>query len=193
MQPKARIKLTLACDKACPYCINHDKAYRKRWKTLRDVGETSVQWYHYRTIIISGGEPTLDLRLRSVCRGLRIFAGDGPMIYLQTNGSGLTKQLVTDPDVDYSIDGIGLSIHDVEEFRHKLPRWLDIVKVKPIRLYLMHQDYPKVGEVLDNARIPREMFQWRVWEEGCLDHSEDVFLMDDWENNIRPSTKNEEV
>lgn len=181
---RARLKLTLACDKACKYCINKDQDYQNRWVQIEDIQE--VKWSDFRTIIISGGEPTMDLRLRSVCRGLRIFAGEKPMIYLQTNGSGLTKQLIMDPDVDHSIDGIGLSVHNLAEFQHMLPRWLDIVKVKPIRLYFeegtMEDD---VHEVLGFSGA-EYLFQYRPWKAGCLDHSEQVFLLHNWEHHIRP-------
>jgi len=185
MKPRARLKLTLACDKACRYCINHDEAYRKRWVTIDDV--STVDWTRYRTIVVSGGEPTLDMNLRSTLRSLRILAGDRPTIYLQTNGANLTKQLVMDPEVNHSIDGIGLSVHDYDEFRHLLPRWLDIAKVKPIRLYVSSEMVSELDLILRVRGIPTDLFQRRVWSDGVTDQSEDVYLMQNWEKNVRPT------
>jgi molybdenum cofactor biosynthesis enzyme MoaA len=129
-KPKARLKITLACDKACAYCINKDQDYRERWKVIQSMCQKGqVDWRGFRTIIISGGEPTMDASLVQVAQTLRIVSDGLVPIYLQTNGRLLTKSLVSRMDDD--IDGIGLSVHDIPEFRHMLTRWLDIVKIKP--------------------------------------------------------------
>jgi len=170
------VKITLACDRACPYCINKCRDYRLRWNRIISVEGSN--WKAFRTIIISGGEPTTDMRLRDIARGLRIFTDGLVPIYLQTNGWGLTKALVK--DLDESIDGIGLSIHDLDEFRHMLPRWEDIARIKPVRLYVQDTMYDKALAIAD-PHAKEQWFKWRVWTDGEFDPDEQIFLLKGWQ------------
>ena len=179
-KPKARIKITLDCDRQCKYCINHSAAYRSKWQEIESVFDTD--WSGYRTIIISGGEPTTDMRLKYIVKSLRDVTDGLIPIYLQTNGWGLTKELVR--EIDGDIDGIGLSIHDVAEFGHMLTRWSDIVRIKPIRLYVqdvLHQSAMTVSGSME------PMFTWRVWKDGDFDSNEEIFLLTGWQT--RPILK----
>lgn len=179
MQPKARLKITLACDRNCPYCINKCKEYRQRWQEI--TGLDQVKWNRYRSVIISGGEPTTDMRLRDITRCLRLTS-PGTMIYLQTNGWNLTKALVK--ELDDSIDGIGLSIHDKDEFRHMAPRWIDISTVKPVKLYIGKKFYD--DNLFDIAKLTcGGNFTVRVWKEGESDPAEEIFLLKGWQTNPR--------
>ena len=170
-KPKARVKITLKCNKSCEYCINKCPEYRDRWHVITTI--TAVRWEKYRSIILSGGEPTLYTGLRDVARSLRIFTDGLVPIYLQTNGAKLTKKLVKDMDDD--IDGIGLSIHDIGEFRHMLPRWLDILGVKPIRLYVEDSYFNNHSSFLID--VERMGFSFRKWHAGESDPTEEIYLL----------------
>jgi len=168
---KARLKVTLACNKKCPYCINKSKEYRSKWNTITTISE--VDWTNYRSIIISGGEPTMHCGLKCVLQLVR-KATRSP-IYLQTNGVDLTKELVS--SIDTCIDGIGLSIHDIVEFKHFYTRYLDILRIKPIKLYIEDKLYYDANE--DRAEFDHFVhkdFTWRVWKAGEFDSQEDIFL-----------------
>lgn len=173
MKPKARLKITLKCTRSCPYCINGCGEYRARWKKVGDIME--VEWVDYRSIVISGGEPTMDIRLRDIARGLRIFTDGCVPIYLQTNGARLFKNLVKDMDGD--IDGIGLSVHDWGEFDRMLTRWRDILRVKPVRLYVEGGMYDRHQLELDE--LEKGGFGLRVWRDGESDPDEHIFLLGD--------------
>ena len=170
MKAKARLKITLACNRDCPYCINKCAEYRERWQ---DVSMDDVKWGTFRSVVISGGEPTMDIRLRSIARHIRIYTDGRMLVYLQTNGYKLTKNLVRDMDDD--IDGIGLSVHNFDEFLHMRARWEDILRIKPVRLY--------VEEIMFADRKPAFMemvgkgFGIRVWKAGESDPDEVVFLL----------------
>lgn len=172
-KPKARVKLTLKCNRVCPYCINKCKEYRARWKVIWDPS-AGVDWHQYRSIVISGGEPTMSIGLRDLCRCLAIYTDGQVPVYLQTNGFRLTKHLVK--DIDNEIDGIGLSVHDLDWFKHMLTRWRDILRVKPIRLYVEkdfhHAHRGFFGQLQD------EGFTLRTWAEGESDPTEVIYLMD---------------
>lgn len=176
-RPKCRLKITLACDRACEYCINKDKAYRGRWQKIDNVEK--IPWKNYRTFIISGGEPTLDVGLESTLRTIRIYTDGLVPVYLQTNGRRLTKALVR--RLDENIDGIGLSIHDLDEFRHMLTRWGDIATIKPIRLYVQDTISAAAGSFVHGAGLS-DRFSWNVWHAGCADHTEDIYLLDGWKD-----------
>ena len=93
MKKKCRIKITLKCNKRCGYCINKNKAYRRKWKKARSWSD--IPYGDYRSIVISGGEPTLVAQdVVSLASCIRAHT-DAP-IYLQTNGKNLTKRLVRD-------------------------------------------------------------------------------------------------
>lgn len=173
-KPKARIKITLACDRACEYCINKCPEYRDRWVKISDTSQ--VKWSDFRTIIISGGEPTTDMRLRRIARDLRIFSNGTVPIYLQTNGWMLTKSLVKEMDDD--IDGIGVSIHSIREFSHMIVRLADISRIKPIRLYVQDSKY---HEAMDAVQQYGHRFSWRVWMDGEFDRTEKIFLLTGWQ------------
>ena len=167
---KARIKITLRCDKSCPYCINKDAEYRKKWKEIDRPDE--VQWSQYRSIIISGGEPTLYWdRLRTVAYGLRSITTCP--IYLQTNGAHLTKNLIR--RIDDHIDGIGYSVHSPEEFLHMKTRLKDINLIKPVRLYI-NKDMHFESHILRNDP-DLKYFAIRLWTEGEFDKDEHIFLL----------------
>lgn len=171
-KPKARFKITLRCDRACSYCINQCEEYRKRWKTISSP--ENVKWGNYRSVIISGGEPTLYFSVVSLVRKVRVIAGDQTLIYFQTNGVGLTKTMVK--SFDDNIDGIGLSIHDLDEFRHMVTRWRDISKIKPIRLYVERSMYFENKEEIEGM-IRGCDFHFRVWQDGESDPDEEIFLL----------------
>ena len=54
---KARLKVTLKCNKTCEYCINKSQEYRSKWTKISMVNE--VMWKQYRSVVISGGEPLM--------------------------------------------------------------------------------------------------------------------------------------
>lgn len=175
MKPKARVKITLACNKNCKYCINKNKDYRDKWQEIKSVYE--ITWSNYRSVVVSGGEPTMSMDLINILRGIRIST-KAP-IYLQTNGTLLTKQLVK--EIDNLIDGIGLSIHELHEFDHLYNRFLDILKIKPIRLYIEEE---KFDEFLI-AKWEKDGFKIREWFDGEFDGNEKIFILKEKENDIR--------
>ena len=179
MKPKARIKVTLSCNKRCPYCINKDEQYRKKWIPIKDI--YSVNWSDFRSVVISGGEPTLYKRyhdqsegLISIVRLLRKYILPDTTIYLQTNGYLLTKSLVK--SIDDFIDGIGLSIHDLEEFDHLYPRFQDILRIKPIRLYVNENMVSEDSDMVKKWK--QDGFGIRIWREGEFDESERIFVLE---------------
>jgi len=169
---KARLKITLACNKKCTYCINKSEEYNIKWKRISSLNQ--VNWDKYRSIIISGGEPTIFKDLIPILDSLRSVTKSP--IYLQTNGFGLTKKLVRAVD-DY-IDGIGLSIHDIGEFKHYYTRYLDILKIKPIRLYVEKEMFDHNQPAIGYAALHKD-FSFRVWSEGEFDSEEDIYLLID--------------
>ena len=170
---KYRVKVTQRCDRNCDYCINKSEEYRKKWIAVQSIYEINFDFA--RSIIISGGEPTvLKHKLVAICKAIRESNQDAPM-YLQTNGACLTKELVK--ELDNYIDGIGLSIHSWEEFEHKFTRYIDILRIKPIRLYVSRDKY---GEILGSPNYEQIMdfpFTWRIWDENEFDKDEKIFVL----------------
>lgn len=169
MKPKARLKITLDCNKACSFCINNNQQYRDSWTRIDSIFR--VDWTQFRSIVISGGEPTIVeiSHLLSIVRGLRA-SSEGACIYLQTNGLGLTKDLVRRLD-DY-IDGVGYSVHSIEEFKHMLTRLRDILKIKPIKLYVQLELFQK-----HTHTFPQEGFTYKLWELDEFDSNEQIFVL----------------
>ena len=172
MKPKARIKITLNCNKSCPYCINNNEQYRKKWTSIKNI--YSVNWHDFRSIIVSGGEPTLYSDLTCFVSLLRKLTLPDTTIYLQTNGYFLTKDLVK--SIDDSIDGIGLSIHDLEEFNHLYSRFQDILRIKPIRLYINEKMVREDSDLVKKWR--QNGFGIRIWREDEFDELEHIFILE---------------
>ena len=172
---KARLKITLECNRSCPYCINKSKEYRDKWITINSIH--TPDWTKYSSIVVSGGEPTIlhINELHTILYALRrTTANKNTPIYLQTNGDLLTKSIVK--ELDNYIDGIGLSIHNLDEFRRLKTRFEDILRIKPIQLYVQdtmlsdHGDYfPSLFDKYD--------FNLRVWKDGEFDKDEDIFIL----------------
>lgn len=169
MKPKARLKVTLDCNKTCSFCINNNQEYRDSWKRIEHLGK--VDWKKFRSIIISGGEPTIlgITSLQQYLRYLRLSAGAEPCIYLQTNGLYLTKQLVH--ELDLYIDGVGYSVHSFAEFEHKLTRLRDINRIKPVRLYVNSEFYHK-----NRGSFPVD-FTYKLWTKDEFDPEEEIFVL----------------
>ena len=166
---KARLKVTLKCNKTCEYCINKSQEYRSKWTKISMVNE--VMWGQYRSVVISGGEPLMHDNLDNILYLVR-SSTDAP-IYLQTNGMLLTKPFVK--QIDNYIDGIGLSIHDVDEFKHLYTRFKDILRIKPIQLYIQdtiaHQYRFTVEDWVSDG------FAIRTWSDGEFDETEEIFIL----------------
>jgi len=173
MKPKARLKITLRCNKNCSYCINNVPEYKKRWVEIVSVDQ--VDWNNYRTIIVSGGEPLLHDNLVEILKKLRHITHVSIPIYLQTNGTLLTKELVKSID-DY-IDGIGYSVHNPNEFMHLKSRVTDIARIKPIRLYVNNITYMSDSSGFSNLDFPRFYFDLKLWNEGESDETEHIYLL----------------
>ena len=177
---KARLKITLKCNRFCPYCINKNKAYKDKWTPISNIND--VKWSIFSSLIVSGGEPTLlpPKDLINILSCLRSLT-QRP-IYLQTNGDLLTKSLVK--EIDNYIDGIGLSIHNLKEFKSLKTRFEDILKIKPIQLYIQDTMFfdntTYLGKVMDKG------FSFRIWKEGEFDTTEQIFVLNNKECiNIR--------
>ena len=178
---KYRVKVTQRCDRNCAYCINKSEEYRKKWIAVQSIYEINFDFA--RSIIVSGGEPTvLKHKLVAICKAIRELNKDAPM-YLQTNGAYLTKELVK--ELDNYIDGIGLSIHNWDEFQHKFTRYIDILRVKPIRLYVSKKMYHPFHPQCPNLNLNESMlndinkfpFTWRIWTEDEFDKDEKIFVL----------------
>ena len=176
MKPKARVKVTLSCNRKCSYCINKDEQYRKKWTSIHfpSVYSNKVNWHDFRSIIVSGGEPTLYSGLTYFVSLLRKLTLPDTMIYLQTNGYFLTKNMAK--EIDDFIDGIGLSIHDLEEFNHLYSRFQDILRIKPIRLYINENMASEDSDLVKKWR--QDNFGIRIWREGEFDESEHIFVLE---------------
>jgi len=112
--------------------------------------------------------------LISIVRLLRKYILPDTTIYLQTNGYLLTKSLVK--SIDDFIDGIGLSIHDLEEFDHLYPRFQDILRIKPIRLYVNENMVSEDSDMVKKWK--QDGFGIRIWREGEFDESERIFVLE---------------
>jgi hypothetical protein len=179
IKPKCRIKCILSCNLNCEYCINKSEEYRKKWKYIEvsvadDLDQISFK--KYRSIVISGGEPLLfgdnNWELQGLLSRIRGKSLINTPIYLQTNGTLLTKEFVK--NVDNYIDGIGISIHDWVTFLRLKTRFIDISKIKPIKLYIQDNtdNRRKYGayELCHN-------FSVRWWEDGKFDENEEIFVI----------------
>jgi pyruvate formate-lyase activating enzyme-like uncharacterized protein len=170
MKPKCRIKVTLKCNLSCPYCINGVEEYRKNWRDIKSLSE--INFNDYRTVIVSGGEPLVSKDIFTILGATRgYFKG---MIYLQTNGTLLTKSFVK--DIDDFVDGIGLSIHSWFTFRHMFPRYMDILKIKPIRLYIQSL-YSNSKIARDEYRFEDKGFTIKWWSDGDFDSTEHIYVL----------------
>ena len=169
-KPKCRLKITNKCNLNCRYCINKSKEYVSKWIFINSIDE--IDFSRFRSIIISGGEPTMlsENFLLYTLECIRKKAALETPIYLQTNGILLTKDFVKKADM--LIDGIGLSIHDFDMFLHLLPRYLDINRIKPIRLYI--QTLIKNNNFVYVNGLD-EKFNIRWWNDGEFDSSENIF------------------
>ena len=170
---KARLKITLDCNRNCPYCINKVEPYKDKWMSIKNLNE--VNWSHFSSVIVSGGEPLLvpEEDLIRILQHLRLItcAHISP-IYLQTNGDFLTKSLVK--QIDNDIDGIGISIHNLNQFKHLRTRFEDISQIKPIQLYV--QDI-MFNESIDFFTTLYKKFSIRVWTEGQYDKNEIIYIL----------------
>ena len=170
-KPKCRIKVTLKCNRNCGYCINKNEEYQR--KLLPCTGLQSIDFSLYRTVIISGGEPTylgpgiLGLYAKTIRENTPLNVP----IYLQTNGFALHKKLVKQID-DY-IDGIGLSIHDFKEFDILRTRYKDILRIKPIRLYIQEG---RIDPIIVRG-LPKDGFTTRIWRDGEFDKTEEIYVL----------------
>jgi molybdenum cofactor biosynthesis enzyme MoaA len=167
MKPKARLKVTLECNKKCSYCINKNKDYRDKWTKIDSVYD--VKWQKYRSIVISGGEPLMN---NSLCNILCVLRTLTPIpIYLQTNGILLRKSFIK--TLDDCIDGIGISVHNLKQFQHLYTRFKDILTVKPIKLYV-EKDTVEYGYT---SRWIHDGFTVREWTDGEFDKTEEIFVL----------------
>lgn len=168
---KARIKLTLKCNRACPYCINKCPDYREKWVKIENVN--NLQWETFSSIVVSGGEPLLKPDLYFWLKGIRIRAV-APLIpiYLQTNGDLLSKEIVK--EIDNFIDGIGISVHDLQHFKHLQTRFEDIARIKPIQLYVQDTMYATNKDFFTSLY---GKFSVRVWKEGEFDKNEVIYVL----------------
>ena len=166
---KIRLKITLDCNKKCYYCINNNLEYKKKWIEVDNTKD--IDYHNATSIIISGGEPIMYVGLEKLLRRIRVYT-EIP-IYLQTNGILLTKYFVK--KVDNYIDGIGISIHNAKEFLRYLTRYKDILKIKPIQLYIQDKKYIK--DIIDWKRLEREGFTLRVWKKNEFDKNEKIYLL----------------
>jgi hypothetical protein len=177
---KCRIKVTLACNLKCEYCINKLEEYSKKWIPLQDfngkifnLDGKEVDLKKYRTIIVSGGEPLLYPKLVAILCCLRRKAAKDTPIYLQTNGIFLTKNFVK--MVDGYIDGIGISVHSWNTFIHLRTRYVDIMKIKPIRLYIQNTETNKM--IYDEMKLNWCFPDVRWWDDGKFDENEEIFVI----------------
>jgi len=181
-KPKCRIKVTLACNLKCEYCINKSEEYSKKWKHLQDfngkifhLDGQEVDFKKYRTVIVSGGEPLLYPKLVALLSCLRRKTTKDTPIYLQTNGIFLTKNFVK--MVDGYIDGIGISLHNWDTFMHLKTRYVDILKIKPIKLYI--QDTPENQKLYESNKLYCDFIDIKWWNDGKFDDSEEIFVLKD--------------
>lgn len=175
MKPKCRIKVTLGCNLKCSYCINKSEEYKKKWRYGKSIYDFGLDEYEYRSIVISGGEPlTLGFPvLRKRLGEIKILARNMPPIYLQTNGMLLSKEFVK--EIDNYIDGIGISVHNWDTFFHLKTRFMDISKIKPIRLYV--ENTKENNDRYFCGDNERKFPDVRWWNDGDFDNSEEIFVL----------------
>jgi pyruvate-formate lyase-activating enzyme len=177
MKPKCRIKITLACNRDCTYCINRSRDYSDKWIKVKAISDIPLK--DYRTVIVSGGEPTMSTMLYYHLCNIKAGVENNTPIYLQTNGYGLTKALVK--DLDNLIDGIGLSVHDFGEFRHLYTRYEDINKIKQIRIYVENKaifDEKSMDALFLKSLLEKGVFRFRIWTAGEFDSSEHIYVLE---------------
>lgn len=167
----------MACNRNCPYCINKSKEYSDKWIKVKAISDIPLR--DYRTVIISGGEPTRSNLLYSHLCNIKAGVDNNTPIYLQTNGYRLTKSLVK--SLDNMIDGIGLSIHDVEEFGHLYTRYKDIARIKPIRLYVEDKiiwNKESTSALFLSNLLVKDIFSFKVWKDGEFDPTEHIYVLE---------------
>ena len=168
---QCRIALTTDCNLQCDYCCMKWPEMLRTFKKINRCDLNNLDFQKYRSFVITGGEPTLDLfRLYSTLFTLRNKT-DVP-IYLHTNGILLDRTITGDFAFFNLVDGINISLHeDVNWNLSKIKMMnLDV----PIRLHV----YDKLvnQELLDFVKATGIILkQWELDE--CDTVPEDRLLL----------------
>lgn len=130
-----RLIVTDKCNIACDYCLMKNKEITDTYKSL--TKSQALNFIYDKSFLISyiaitGGEPMkVPYQVKHLLEEIKSINVYHLPIYLYTNGYYLTKEFVK--SVDNYIDGISVSIHDIDDFMSYLGRMRDINTIKPIR------------------------------------------------------------
>ena len=122
----ASVIFTKGCNMNCPYCHNIDLCTMKDMVDNQDIiSHLTKRAGKIEGVVISGGEPTLQPRLKDNCKKIKSM---GFKVKLDTNGTNpqIIKELIKEDLVDYIamdvkappskyMDLCGLNFDDVEE------------------------------------------------------------------------------
>jgi len=172
------------CNFRCGFCHNYNTLGKKK-ETLTEtqvklaLNKAKSNWV--RTIVVSGGEPTLDEGLPEF---LSFIKERGFRTYLHTNGSQpeVIDNLVEEKLVDFiamDIKGTPSQYEEITNFRNidVLQKSIDIIKNKcnyefrttVIPKYHSKKEIEEIGEWLSGSRL-YVLQQFRPdLENGCLD------------------------
>ena len=137
------LRITSACNHRCPFCfvpVNAGGADRAEFSSAKLDALAPVLGPH-GTVVISGGEPTVDPRLVDIIasarrRGLRRFV-------LQTNGAALVRPGLMESLLALGVEGFDVSFHAHKPSSHA-------------RITGNRDTFPKVveglGRLLDSGR-----------------------------------------
>jgi hypothetical protein len=90
-QRNLNVAITTACNRKCPYCISSIPTRVPRHCTLEEIRRTgSLVFGRFRSVKLSGGEPTLHPRLEEIVSGGKAVFGC-QILELESNGFDLDR------------------------------------------------------------------------------------------------------
>lgn len=179
MVKKARLLVTLKCERNCHYCCNKQKSIMDSATKIDQLDE--IDWTKFSEIMISGGEPMLDWRRTyKIVRTLRDKVGGGIKLYLYT----AKYQKHSGYEFYYLLDGIHYTVHEnasiaeIIEFEEFQQRSRIYWRRISFRAHVVSTNNRRSITIIEPRMWKR--FEIKPWQEDCpLPEGEELIILNE--------------